>query len=72
MKINLVATKRGNKVSAFHSKFVLLTLNLVNDKFDQFCKPLASVFAAWHQFLTMKKNTFPIDSPKNEIVQLVS
>ena len=36
---------------------VVLTLDLVLDKFDQFCKLWVCVFVARHQFLTMKQNT---------------
>ena len=37
------------------------TFDDVVAKFEQFCKPRISVFAARHQFLTMKQNNLTID-----------
>ena len=56
----------GDKGNDIYEKFVFEaneqpTFDDVLAKYEQFCKPRISVFAARHQFLTMKQNNLTID-----------
>jgi len=65
-KIAMLLRTIGDKGNDIFENFVFtpganVTLSDVIAKFDEFCKPRVSVFAARHQFLTMKQNNLSID-----------
>ena len=60
-KIAILLRTIGDKGNDIYEKFVFEaneqpTFDDVLAKYEQFCKPRISVFAARHQFLTMKQN----------------
>ena len=65
-KIAILLCTIGDKGNHIYENFVFEaneqpTLDDVLAKYEQFCKPRISVFAARHHFLTMKQNNLTID-----------
>ena len=65
-KIAILLRTFGDKWNDIYENFVFEvneqpTFDDMLEKSEQFCKPRISVFAARHQFLTMKPNNLTID-----------